>query len=75
MEKQYEYTIDEERKIIYFPPPSGGPPSWMAYARSCYFRDHFGYEYQRVTLTRYSWGLHIKENEVKTITLGTKEDK
>jgi len=75
LEKKYEYTIDEERKIIYYPPAFGGPPSWVSYARSCYFRDHFGYGYQRVILSRESWEIHIKENEVKTITLGTKEDK
>lgn len=75
MEKQYEYTIDEEQKIIYFPPVFGGPPSWLTYARSCYFRDHFGHRYQRITLDRESWKTYIKEKEVKTIKFGKKEDK
>ena len=67
MNKNYEYTINEEKKIIFLPPPIGGPPSWMAYARDYYFKMHFGKRFKRVIYSRDSWENHIKLNEVKIL--------
>ena len=67
MKQEYEYTIDHDKKIIYFPPPVGGPPSWMAYARQYYFRQTFGKEYQCHIFNRKSWEKHIETNEVRIL--------
>jgi len=64
MNKSYEYTIDERGKIIYLPPPIGGPRSLIVRARDYYFRKQFGERFSRVILNGTSWEKHIKTNEV-----------
>lgn len=63
--KLYKYTIDEQNKIIYLPPVTGGPPSWLTYARKVFFKRQYGLIYEQVILNRKSWEKHIQTNQVK----------
>ena len=67
MKKVYEYTLDEQGKIIYLPPPSGAPGFLMVQARDYCFRKQFGERYGRVILSGESWKNHIRTNEIKIL--------
>ena len=70
--KVYEYTVNEDTRTIYLPPVTGGPPSWLTYARKVFFKAEFGLTYNQVILNWESWERHSKDNEVKTLV---KEEK
>jgi len=68
--KKYEYIIDEQRKIITLPIPSG---MHAGMKRHYSFRGHFGNDYRISMINIASWQKMKQTNEIKILKVEVKK--